>query len=617
MTLGFILLGMLFFAVNNTVVDFSPLTNQQTGKPSILYDDQGNEWARFQLDRREPIDLQEMPQHVVQAFLAAEDWQFFSHPGLSIKGIIRSTLVNMYKRRRAQGASTITQQLVKLLFFDQQKTFKRKIKEQFFALLVERQCTKEQILQTYLNNIYFGCGIYGIEAASQRFWGISAKQMSKDQAALLAGIIRSPAHYCPLINATQAQQRRNIILHSMKKLGFITAQEYEHCIAAPLAILEDKNEDLAPHFKEMIRQHLEERLGRNQLYNGGLKIQTTLNRNMQKKAQDAFKKQISYLRENFSLPVEGGLLSIDHATGEIKAMVGGFDFLESKFNRTLQAKRQLGSIIKPLVYACAIEQGKTFADTHIDEPLALDDNGKIWSPNNHTNSFDGQMTLAHALSTSNNIVTIKTLLEVGPHALVDLAYKCHIADTIHPYPSLALGCIDVTLKQATGIIALFANNGIYCEPHGITWVKDRWGNKIIKESVLSERVIESNIAGQVAKVLELGMKRVRAHMKDIQIEADIISKTGTTNDSRTCWFIGATPTVTTGIYIGCDDNSSLGKNRFPLQTAFPIWHSVHKTIAHTKRHFTYDPSLTEVFVHEKTGKHMGLNQQGSIPIFVA
>ena len=227
--------GAAFYLFTHHTVDFSTLAHYNPGHPSILLDDQGNEWGRFQLDRREPIAYDHMPAHLRNAFIAAEDWQFFSHPGISIKGIMRSIIKNVLHGKKLQGASTITQQLVKLLFFDSQKTFKRKIKEQLYALLVEQQFTKEQILETYLNHVYFGFGIYGVEAASQRFWGKHASDLTIDESATLAGVIRCPGQYCPIINPLSAQRRRNIILNSMKNLGMITGEEYEHAIQLPIS----------------------------------------------------------------------------------------------------------------------------------------------------------------------------------------------------------------------------------------------------------------------------------------------------------------------------------------------------------------------------------------------
>src|SRR5579863_1048286 len=342
------LCGALFFVIHNHTIDFSILAHYDAARPSILYDDQGNEWGKFQLDRRDPVDGARLPQHVINAFIAAEDWHFFLHHGISWKGIARSIIVNLYYGRKVQGASTITQQLVKLLFFDSQKTFKRKIKEQLYALLVEQQLTKDQILHTYLNYVCFGCGIYGIEAASQRFWSKHAHEISVDEACTLAGIIRSPARYCPLVYPLSAQKRRDVILGKMKHLGFITPQEYEDLVARAVTI-KDKNYDMfAPHIKEMLRVSLENIVGKTTLYSAGLRIQTTINSTMQTAAQEAFTTEMIKLREKLGNELDGGMIVLDRKTGEIKALVGGFDFTASKFNRATQARRQIGSILKPL-----------------------------------------------------------------------------------------------------------------------------------------------------------------------------------------------------------------------------------------------------------------------------
>lgn len=609
--------GALFFVIHNHSIDFSILAQYDSGRPSILLDDEGNEWGRFQLDRRDPVDGARLPQHVINAFIAAEDWDFFSHSGISWKGIVRSIAVNVYHGRKAQGASTITQQLVKLLFFDSQKTFTRKIKEQLYALLVEQQFSKEQILHTYLNHVCFGCGIYGVEAASQRFWSKHAHEISVEQACTLAGIIRSPARNCPLVYPLSAQKRRDVIVGKMKYLGFITAQEYEDALLCGVEV-KDKNYDtFAPHIKEMLRISLEGLVGKTALYSEGLHIQTTVNRKMQNAAQDAFKAKIIALRTELGDEIDGGFITLDRKTGEIKALVGGSDFAESKFNRAIQARRQIGSIIKPLIYTAAVEKGMTFAHTEIDEPTEWVHNGVVWAPNNYDKKFNGQVTLAHALSRSNNIVAIKAFLHVGPHAVIDLAKKCRIKADFHTYPSLALGCVDTTLVEGAGMFNVFANDGVYVEPHVLSWVKDRWGARVYKVAIDTGRVIESRIVGQVKSVLRLGPERVKkAYGASHWIKSEVISKTGTTNDSRTCWLIGSTPTLTTAVYVGFDDNRTMGKNVYPVRTALPIWLGFNRAIDSAEKTFFYDPSLQQKVIDEYTGLPSVLGKSGAISIMM-
>ncbi|MCX5922315.1 MAG: PBP1A family penicillin-binding protein [Candidatus Dependentiae bacterium] len=612
------LLGACFYIVYNHSVDFSVLEQYDHAKPSIVLDDEGHEWARFQLDKREPIALYQMPPHLIHAFIAAEDWNFFNHAGISWRGIIRSTLVNLYHRRKVQGASTITQQLVKLLFFDSKKTFERKIKEQLLALLVERQFTKEQILETYLNHVCFGCGIYGVQAASQRFWKKNAADISPAQAATLAAIVRSPAHYCPLVSAPLAEKRRNIILHSMMKLSFITHEAYEQARNKPLEVIQDEQDSLAPHLRETIRLHVEGLFGREMLYGGGLHIKTTLNKNIQQKATKAFRDQCLHLKNTLASDIDGALISIEAKTGQIKALIGGHDFSSSKFNRALQARRQIGSTIKPLIYAAALQAGMSFADVMVDEPYELlQQNGTMWQPNNYNKQFDGPITLAHALSHSNNIVAIKTLLAVGAQPVIGLARACNMTGPFHSYPSLALGCVDGSLYEVTGMFNIFANNGEYVEPHYLTWIKDAWGTKIWKSKPQHRRVMSSRVSGQVVKVLTHSLERVRWYWPTPWLDCEALSKTGTTNDSRTCWFAGSTPELTTVVYIGRDDNRSMGENIYPVKTAFPIWMQVHSGLPSRQKQFAYDPSLKELRINEKTGAPVyGASVPGTLSIMV-
>lgn len=581
-------------------VDFSVLEHYNPGKPSILLDDEGNEWGRFQLDKRDVIKLSEIPQHVIKAFIAAEDWSFFRHSGLSLKGIARSILVNTTQLRKAQGASTITQQLVRLLFFETEKSFKRKVKEQIISLVVEHQFTKEQILETYLNHIYLGSGIYGVEAASQRFWSKHIQEVSIDEAAVLASIVRCPQEYCPLYNPTSTKKRRNLILKNMHTLGFITKPDYEAAREKPITVLKRDSKSLAPHLKESIRIFLEETVGKQKLYTGGLIIQTTLNKKMQEAAETVFAKQFEKLHKKFSPQLEGALLCIEGTTGAIKALIGGCSFQVSQFNRALKARRQMGSAFKPLVFAHALSLGRSFSETEIDEPITLTCYNQEWSPKNATDRFDGQMTLGHALSTSNNIIAIKTLLSSNPQSLVNLARECGLEAT-NPYPSLALGCLDVTVSEAACFMNMFAQQGTLVEPHSVLWIKDEWGTKLWKAKPEKKQVLNPRISSQVGRILMLKIEEAKKRSPERWFDFDALGKTGTTNDARTCWFVGATPRYCTGVYVGFDDNKALGDDVFAAQTALPIWKEFNRKITNEIKHFTFDPSLMEINVHAMTG----------------
>ena len=605
--------GAFFYSMHHMVIDFSSLAHYDPGQPTILLDDQGKEWARFSYDKREPLTLDCMPSHLMGAFIAAEDWNFYTHAGVSYKGIIRSALVNLINRRAVQGASTITQQLVKLLFTDGKRTFARKLKEQYYSILVEQQFTKDYIMQTYLNHVYFGCGIYGVQAACQRFWAIHVDEISIAQAATLAGIVRSPAHYCPLLHPQSALSRRNLILGIMKKLGIISQEEYEKARNSELILKAADESTMALHWKEAIRMFLEEQFGKEQLYNGGLIVQTTLNRQAQEHAQNSLKKVIPELRTVLKKPVDGALLSVDPKTGAIKAMVGGYNYSTSKFNRALQARRQMGSIFKPLIYINALEKGCTFRDIFLDEPIDVMINNALWQPHNYNNQHEGSMTLARALIRSNNIITIKVLASIGYDRLLQMASDCKLP-ALQPYPSLALGCIDVTLKEAAGMFSIFANGGMYHEPYMVSWIKDKYGRKIWKSSRRPKRVCQAHIVGQVSKVLEFGITKMRTVFKSPLVDSDVICKTGTTNESRTCWFAGATPELVTISYIGCDDNQSLGDNVFPLRTAFPLWLGLHENLHPVQKSFSYDVKLKECTIDQWSGKLTTSSDKNAIHI---
>lgn len=635
--------GVIFYVVNNKVINFSALEQYGNGSPTVLLDDQGHEWARFQIDRRDPVSLDRIPKNLVNALISIEDWKFFQHCGLSFRGILRAIVHNVLSGAKAEGASTITQQLVKLLFFDSKKTFSRKIKEQIYTLLVERQFSKEQILETYLNHVCFGHGVYGVQAACKRFWNKDVSKITLQEAAMLAGNIQRPEKFWPFDYPYSAKKRRDLVLFNMRNLGYISEKEYERAVKTPIILTETNDNNIAPYLKEYIRIFLENLVGKEALYTGGLVVQTTLNRDIQQLANKSFAENIKIIKGTISKDVNGGLISIDVKTGQVKALIGGASFAQSQFNRVFDARRQMGSVFKVILYAEAMQNGKTFADTEVDEPIEVPKNGNswsprvdvqpidgenvdipvdenIWRPKNALGDFDGKMTLALALSVSNNIIAIKTLLAIGADKVVNLARQFGLpSDQLKPYPSLALGCVDVTLKEATAMFNVFANDGVYVEPYCIKWVKNNLGVKIVKngENKDFRRVLDSRVSGQVSKVLQLSLKRILKNCPQKWINCEAIGKTGTTNDSRVCWFVGSTPSLTTGVYIGRDDNRPMGESIYPIRTSFPIWIGLNREINFESRSFSYDPSLREICVNSRTGQEtLNASDPDAITIFV-
>ncbi len=594
-------LGCIVFLMERDWVDFSKLDSYKPSQASIVLDDDGNEIANFALDKRAPVSYSKIPPMVVKAFIAAEDHNFFTHPGISFRGIIRSALVNLSHGRKVQGASTITQQLARGMFLSYERTYLRKIQEIFLALQLERQLSKEQIFELYLNNMYFGRGIYGIEAACKRFWNIPLERITIDQAATLAAVAKSARLFSPLNAPANAHRRRNIILDSMFKLGFLTNDEYATAVKAPLRTLDyAAGNPLRLYIQEWVRAWAEVTFGKEAIYHHRFKIKTTININLQEKAEHAFVRTMQQLRATMGSEINGGLVSLDPETGHIKALIGGLDFRQSQFNRALQARRQIGSTFKPLLYALAIKAGIEMDSVFVDEPITVQlPNGTTWQPKNWTNTFDGPMTLARALTFSNNIITAKLFLKIGAPYVVSWAQRFGITHLL-PYPSAALGTAEATVAENAAAFNVFANNGVYVRPCLIEWVKDETGNKIWQAETEQYRVLDTALSSKMVNLLSHRMNMLKRQDQG-WIDADTIGKTGSTNGAATTWFVGATPSLTTALYVGRDDNKPMGSQLFASGTAIPIWMSFYKSFKHRKKHFYIDPQLREYSIDWVTG----------------
>jgi penicillin-binding protein 1A len=599
------LLGFFLFLFEYEWVDLSRIHRFVSARPSVVLDDAGNELFRFELDHREPVPYEKIPRVLINAFLAAEDHKFFSHSGISIKGIIRSTIINCLKRRIVQGASTITQQVARGVFLSNRQTMGRKIREAFVAFQLERRFTKEQIFELYVNTIYFGRGTYGVEAACQRFWNKSVSEISIDEAATLAAVAKSARLYSPLNAPESAKRRRNIILYSMFKLGFISEEECRVGREKEMEIQDCISGDAVKlYIQERVRMWAEKKWGKEVLYQKGLKIKTTINSRRQNLAEKLFCKKVEMLREKVGDSLNGGMISIEPRTGKIKVCIGGYDFRESQFNRAFQAVRQMGSSFKPIVYTAAMLDGIEMDTVMIDEPLEMPMPGRDepWAPKNWTRKFEGAMTLAKALSRSNNIVTIKALLKIGSQKVIDLAKMFGIHRSLSPYPSLALGVAEATVKESVAAFNVFANNGVYVEPYLIEWVKDRYGKKLWEHKRFSKRVLDVKTNSKMVNALSFQLKKLQERLGyKYWIDAEVVGKTGSTNGASTTWYVGATPELTTSVYIGRDDNKPMGRYVFGIHTAYPIWFEFYKKLAFSNKQFYRDPSLREVEIDWTSG----------------
>ena len=569
-----------------------------------MLDDDGNTLATFCLDKRKTVAFDELPKVLINAFVAAEDHSFFTHSGFSLRGMARSTVTNIMKWRVVQGASTITQQLVKLLFLSYERSLVRKIKELFLSLQLERSLTKQQIFELYVGSIYYGRGTYGVAAACERFWGKQVGEVSIAQAASLAAVAKSAQHYSPLNNPEKATVRRDIILGSMHKLGFITGQQLAQALACPVELSEHlAGNPVRLYVQEWLRTWAEKQFGREVLYSQGLTIQTTINTRMQEAAENAFREVIGGLRSKLGQELNGGMVSMEAGSGKMKAVIGGYDFAQSQYNRAFQAVRQTGSSFKPLVYACAVQHGIELTSTKVDAPFRLTfPGGEEWEPQNWHKGFEGEITLLKALITSNNIVTIKTMLSVGYEPIIELSRACGIHRELKKYPSLALGTAEATVEENVGAFNIFANHGQYVKPFLVEWVKDQWGNKVYENVIEEREVLDRKTTSKMVRTLAVRMEKARRYYDDSTWpDTETIGKTGSTNDSGTTWFVGSTPQITTAVYVGRDDNKGMGASVYGSQTSFPIWLKFTKATQGTRGQFYYEPSLREVSINWLTG----------------
>ena len=557
-----------------------PVESLEYFKPDIvtqIYDSQGEIFSEFFTERRIFLKRDEIPDHVVQSLLAAEDSGFYTHTGFDVPGILRAVFKNIVLFRKAQGASTITQQLARLLFLTNEKTYTRKIKEAMLALKIERRYSKNEILTLYLNQIYFGHGAYGVASAAQTFFRKPVSELTYAECATIVCVLKNPTLFSPFNHPDRALESRNNVLMRMKNAGFINEAEYHDSIDRPLGVAPAENSaKLAPYFAEEIRKYLVERLGNERVLTGGLKVFTTLNHEHQLAAETAIQAGLSAFRERHpdQGEIQAAFISIVPGEGDITSMVGGSDFAKTKFNRAMQAYRQSGSTIKPFVYYSALSQGVTPADIIVDEPFLYIDpkTRREWRPNNYDRRFHGPMTVRSALEQSNNIVTIKLLEKAGIPAVQDTARRAGIHSELPPYISLGLGTGELSLVDLTNAYATFAAMGLRTKPRLIKSIMDQTGLVIEKNQPVIEETLDARYCFLITRLLQGAVQRGsawRARKQGLHIAA----KTGTTDDYTDAWFVGYTQTLAAGTWIGHDLKQSMGSGETGSRAAGPIFES--------------------------------------------
>ena len=678
------LLGILsgvLFAYAGDLPQISALDNYSPSTITRVHADRGQLLGEFATQRRVVIGYDDINPRLREAIIATEDTEFDRHFGINVGRIAVAAFTDIVERRRAQGASTLTQQIARNLKeqfgLTNEKSFERKIREAILAIQIEKRYTKREIFTIYCNQMYLGHGAYGIEAASRLYFKKPNKQLTLEEAALIAGLFQLPERQSPFVDVKRAAARRNIVLQRMAAEGYVSQAEADAAKVKPIVTRGQPTQPpgIAPFFVEEVRKHLERQYGAKVLYEHGLSVTTTLDFRLQNFANramtrglrrydkrhgwrrptrnvlgehqtidgykdDRWKRSMAagdvvpaivvtapkigaarvrfgpyhtdLAREGYTWTrrtsaadlfkpgdlievaitkldeatgvatvtldqtpeVEGALIAIDNRTGQIKAMVGGWSFSRSKFNRAVQAYRQLGSTFKPILYTLAIDRGLTPTSILIDESVSYPtDNGQIYSPKNFDHKFEGAITLRHALEKSRNIPAIKLMDTLGPAHVLEYAKRFGLGEEYPPYLPIALGAGDATLTEVTSAYSVFPNQGVRMKPIAILNVKDREGNLLEENRGEPSNVIRADTAYMMTNLLSGVLLRGTAvRAASLARTWPLAGKTGTVDDNTDAWFVGFDPTITVGVWIGHDDKrKSLGAAEQGSFVALPIW----------------------------------------------
>jgi penicillin-binding protein 1A len=641
---------------------YRPISN------TVLYDDEGRAFGEFALQRRMIAHYEDYPRVLYDAVLSIEDKNFEKHSGFEVWRMAVAGWHNLRSHGNPQGASTLTMQLARNLFLSPERTFQRKYREIILAIRIERRFTKPQIFTFYANQIYLGHGVYGFATGAEYYFGKSVKDLTVEEAAMLAALPKAPNNYSPIRSPERALRRRNLVIEAMVAAGKISMPEGAAAKNVPIRLqIHDDPNLLAPYFVEEIRQYLEKKYGTERVHEAGLRVYTTLNMELQKAANHAVldglaeyerrhgwrahlqskssdgrtgpysiperseaiapgnyvhaqvmsvspaaallrigrytatveAKDVSWTNRTFPQLIsrgdlayvkilsigpgskarvrieedsgaQGALLAIDNATGEVKAMVGGRDFNQSKFNRATQALRQVGSSFKPYVYTAAVDQGATPEDGILDTPATFMTDSGPYSPHNYDEKFEGAITLRQALAESRNIPAVKLAQHLGIRTVIGYARRFGIAERIPPYLPIALGAVELTLLEHTSAFSTFPNDGIRAIPHYIVKVTEYDGRILEQNYPAVQEVINQRTARTMTSML----REVVLHGTGVaatRLKYPVAGKTGTTNDFTDAWFIGFSPSITCGVWVGFDEKRTLGNKETGARAALPIW----------------------------------------------
>ncbi|MFZ5876973.1 MAG: penicillin-binding protein 1A [Nitrospirota bacterium] len=728
---GAVAIGAAVWALSRNLPDIGMLRSYQPSLVTRVYADDNRQIGQFFVEKRVLTPLARIPKSLIDAVIAVEDSRFYQHEGLDAIRITKALVVDIVSMRMREGASTITQQLARSLFLTPEKSLKRKAKEMLLALKIERMLSKDEILEMYLNQIYFGHGAYGVQAAAKTYFAKDVGDLTLSEVAFIAGLPKAPTNYSPYLNPERAKQRQGVVLKRMLDEKVLTEDEFRTAYRQDLYFAKyQPQEQIAPYFLEYLRQQLTATYGEELVYKGGLNVYTTLNVDMQTAAVDALKEGLraidkrqgfrgalahdqappdatasggaaaslkpgdivegvatkvgpqqaviavaggsgvltieaaAWARKRLTPPdfrtaesrpgaplnkliaagdrllvrvvrrddrggytfaleqepiVEGALIAVDPRTGAIRAMVGGYDFKRSEFNRAVSARRQPGSAFKPFIYAAAVDKGWTPASILVDSPVIFDDPvlQRVWKPTNYEDRFYGPITMRDALIHSRNVATVRLLDDVGIQSAIEFARRVGITSPLAKDLSLALGSSSLGLLEITSAMGVFAAEGRRVEPAGLRSVTDHAGNVLAYYEPAPADVVSRETAYLITNMLE-DVVQSGTGMRARALGRPVAGKTGTTNEFADAWFVGYAPNLAAGVWVGFDDRRSLGDREAGASVALPVWVDFMKAAFNhlPVQAFAIPEGIVFAKVDPKTGALAGPDAPAKVEIFM-
>ena len=615
-----------FFGLTHDLPQIQALKSYVPSAVTRIHSADGVILSELFIEKRRPVSLDDIPHFLKAGLVATEDRNFYRHSGIDLKGILRALIRDIQARRFVEGASTITQQLAKTLFLTSSKTLSRKIKEAILAFQIERRYTKNEILALYLNQIYLGSGAYGVESAARIFFGKSVKHLNLPECALIAAMPKAPSRFSPLVNRSLAEKRRNIVLKQMFATGIIQEKEYQDALKTPVATNGHKNTaSKSPYFVEHAKKELEKNIGPYQLYKGGLNIYSTLSYKMQSAAESAVQKGLAAMESRMkrrgspASSLQAALIALQVDSGAILAMVGGKDYFESSYNRATMAKRQPGSAFKPIIYALAVENGFSQNQMVLDAPVAFKNSSsqEAWQPQNFSRTYSGEITFRAALAKSKNIPAVRLIQMLGPSAVAQFAHTMGISSVLSPELSLALGTAEVTLLDLTRTYSVFPNKGSAIKPFSILAVDDSRGRTIWHPKA-EKKVVMSEAGAAIVTDMLVAVVQEGTGRKAQMLHRPVAGKTGTTDDFKDALFIGFSPEITVGVWVGQDGSESLGKGETGARAALPIWTAFMSEVLEDRpyRYFGIPDSVSQTRMDPRTGIITSDDIPGAVTILV-